>query len=140
MLENKENLPSIDFRMVTCRLLVELQQFKDAVRVLDTVVQDNDENPEAWYNLAFAYFNLKKYQNAEECCKNVRTMALKLKLQDVELQAGTEELWGAIRKALGKNPQRHESDDENMGEGNEDDEYATVSEEDISDDDAQMKD
>jgi hypothetical protein len=24
MLENKENLPSIDFRMVTCRLLVEL--------------------------------------------------------------------------------------------------------------------
>ena len=67
-------------------------------------------------------------------------MALKLKLQDAELQAGTEELWGAIRKALGKNPQKHESDDENMGDGNEDDEYATVSEEDISDDDAQMKD
>lgn len=74
------------------------------MRVLDTVVQDNDENPEAWYNLAFAYFNLKKYSNAEECCKNVRTMALKLKLDDPELKTGTEELWTAIRKALGKNP------------------------------------
>jgi hypothetical protein len=31
-------------------------------------------------------------------------MALKLKLQDTELQAGTEELWTAVRKALGKNP------------------------------------
>ena len=127
--------------MVTCRLLVELQQFKEAVKVLDTVVQDNDENPEAWYNLAFSYFNLKKYQNAQECCKNVKTVALKLKLQDPELQAGTEELWVAIRKALGKNPQKVDSDheDENMGD-EEDDEYATVSEEDISDDeDAQMK-
>lgn len=140
MLDNKENLPQIDFRMVTCRLLVELQQFKDAVKVLDTVVQDNDENPEAWYNLAFCYFNLKKYQNAQECCKNVRTMCVKLKLQDGELQSGTEELWGAIRKALGKNPQKQEAsdnEDENMGDGD-DDEYATVSEEDISDD--EMKD
>jgi predicted Zn-dependent protease len=65
MLKNKEEeLPTIEFRMVSCRLLVELQEFKDAVRVLDTVVQENDEMPEAWYLLAFAYFNLKKYQNA----------------------------------------------------------------------------
>jgi hypothetical protein len=39
MLKNKEEeLPTIEFRMVSCRLLVELQEFKDAVRVLDTVV------------------------------------------------------------------------------------------------------
>jgi hypothetical protein len=31
-------------------------------------------------------------------------MALKLKLEDAELKTGTEELWNAIRKALGKNP------------------------------------
>jgi predicted Zn-dependent protease len=59
--------------MVTCRLLVELTQFKDAVKVLDTVVEENDEMPEAWYLLAFAYFNLKKYLNAKECCRNVKT-------------------------------------------------------------------
>lgn len=78
--EEQPQLPTIEFRMVTCRLLVELQQFKDAVKVLDTIVSENDEMPEAWYLLAFAYFNLKKYQNAMECSKNVRTMLVKLKI------------------------------------------------------------
>ena len=78
--ESLQNLPTIEFRMVTCRLLVELLQFKDAIKVLDTVVSENDEIPEAWYLLAFSYFNLKKYQNAHECCKNVKTMMIKLKL------------------------------------------------------------
>ena len=59
--EDQPSLPSIEFRMVTSRLLVELQQFKDAVKVLDTIVSENDEMPEAWYLLAFSYFNLKKY-------------------------------------------------------------------------------
>ena len=59
-----QNLPTIEFRMVTCRLLV----------------SENDEMPEAWYLLAFSYFNLKKYQNAHECCKNVKTMMIKLKM------------------------------------------------------------
>jgi tetratricopeptide (TPR) repeat protein len=95
--------------MVTCRLLVELQVFKDAVKVLDTVVSENDENPEAWYLLAFSYFNLKKYQNAHECCKNVKTMVIKLKITaDDELRAGYEELWAAINKALGKDPKTAE--------------------------------
>lgn len=131
--------------MTTCRLLVELQSFKDSVKVLDTVVSENDEQPEAWYLLAFSYFNLKKYQNAQECCKNVKTMMIKLKMvNDVELKTGTEELWAAIRKALGKNPQKEDSDDEAQMEdgGNDDDDYATVSEEDISGDegeDAEMK-
>lgn len=31
-------MPSVDFRMVTCRLLVELLLFKQAIRVLDTVI------------------------------------------------------------------------------------------------------
>ncbi len=128
--------------MVTCRLLVELQVFKDAVKVLDTVVSENDENPEAWYLLAFSYFNLKKYQNAHECCKNVKTMVIKLKITaDEELKAGYDELWAAINKALGKDPNAAEQEDEQMGEGGDDEEYATVSEEDISgDEDEQMKD
>jgi predicted Zn-dependent protease len=74
--------------MVTCRLLVELQQLKNAIRILDTIVSENDEHPEAWYLLAFSYFNLKKYQNAHECCKNVRIMIAKLKITDSDLKAG----------------------------------------------------
>ena len=131
--------------MTSARLLVELQVFKDAIKILDTIVSENDENPEAWYLLAFSYFNLKKYQNAHECCKNVKTMVIKLKMaHDDELRAGYDELWAAILKALGKNPAEEADADEQMHDGgenaDEDEEYATVSEEDISDDDAEMKD
>jgi hypothetical protein len=66
--------------------------------------------------LAFSYFHLKKYQNGEECCRNSRTMMKKLKVDDKELEAGQEELWTAIRKALGKTvtnmAKKEESDDE----------------------------
>jgi predicted Zn-dependent protease len=131
--------------MVTCRLLVELQQFKDAIKVLDTIVSENDEMPEAWYLLAFSYFNLKKFQNAHECCKNVKTMIIKLKMtpeESQELRTGQEELLGAILKALGKSGAAHHSDDDMKdGAEGEDDGFETVSEEDISGDeeDAEMK-
>ena len=67
----------------------------------------------------------------------------KLKVDDKELEAGQEELWSAIRKALGKTvtnmAKKDESEDEQMGEDEEG--FETVSEEDISGDeeDAQMK-
>ena len=38
MMNDKNNLPSIEFRMITSRLLVELESFKDSIKVLDTVV------------------------------------------------------------------------------------------------------
>ena len=141
MMADQANLPPIEFRMTSSRLLVELCVFKDAVKILDTIVSENDENPEAWYLLAFSYFNLKKYQNAHECCKNVKTMVIKLKMaHDDELRAGYDELWTAILKALGKNPEEVEADEQMHDGAEEDEEYATVSEEDISDEDEEMKD
>jgi hypothetical protein len=71
-------------------------------------------------------------------------MVIKLKMvHDDELKAGYDELWTAILKALGKTPEQEAVDDEQMQDGgeDEDDDYATVSEEDISgDEDAEMKD
>lgn len=127
---------------------MELECFKDAIKVLDTIILDNDEMPEAWYLLAFSYFNLKKYLNAKECCKNVRTQMIKLKMDKdtepgtLELKAGWEEISKAIAKALGKKDL--DSDDEQMRGGaaaeEEDDGFETMSEEDISgDEDAQMQ-
>ena len=140
MLADPTNFPPIEFRMTSARLLVELLVFKEAVKILDTIVSENDENPEAWYLLAFSYFNLKKYQNAHECCKNVKTMVIKLKMaHDEELRTGYDELWAAILKALGKTPDEVDADEQMNDGGEEDEEYATVSEEDISDDDAEMK-
>lgn len=124
--------------MTICRILVNpLEQFKDAIKILDTIVSENDEIPEAWYLLAFSYFNLKKYLNANECCKNVKTIMAKLKMnEESELKEGQEELWKAIQKALGKQPGNN-SDDEMKGAAGaeeEDDGFETMSEEDISGD------
>ncbi len=79
---DSNEMPSVEFRMTSSRLLVELQMFKQAVKVLDSVIQENDENAEAWYLLAFSHFNLKKYKNAKECLKNVKTTMVKLKIED----------------------------------------------------------
>jgi hypothetical protein len=57
-------------------------------------------------------------------------MMKKLKVDDKELEAGQDELWKAIRKALGKTvtnmmAKKEESEDEQMGE--DDEGYETVS-------------
>lgn len=61
----EEHLPAIDFRMQTSRLLVELKKFKPAVQLLENIVSEDDEIIEAWYLLAYSFFNRKKWSNAE---------------------------------------------------------------------------
>lgn len=64
------HMPPIEFRMQTCRLLLELGSFKNCVRVLDTIIKEEDTKGEVWYLLAFSHYNLQKYQNASECIVN----------------------------------------------------------------------
>ena len=79
--------------MQTVRFLTELQLFKKSVKVLETIVAENDEIIESWYLLAFAIVKLKKYQTCTECCKNVRDLAEKHKVVDKELEAATLEIY-----------------------------------------------
>jgi hypothetical protein len=89
----EEHLPAIDFRMQTSRLLVELKKFKPAVQLLENIVSEDDEIIEAWYLLAYSFFNRKKWSNAEQCCLNVKSLAEKKKVIDPDLEAGTKEIW-----------------------------------------------
>ena len=77
--------------------MIELQLFKKAVKILETIVGENDEIIESWYLLAFALVKLKKYSTAEECCKNVRDLAEKNKVVNPELEAATLEIYQEIR-------------------------------------------
>lgn len=63
-------MPSIDFRLQTSRLFMEIQQFKKAVKPLDTIIKEDDNKGETWYLLAFCHYNLKNYQNTNECLIN----------------------------------------------------------------------
>ena len=98
--------PSLDFRMQTARFLTELAQWRDSVKVLETVVGDDDERIEALYLLAFAMFRLKKYATAEECCTSVKNLIIKLKVVDPDLEAGTREIYEELCKHKAKTQQK----------------------------------
>ena len=116
--------------MQTSRFLTELQCWKPSVQVLESVIADDDERVEAWYLLAFALFRLKKYATAEECCISVRNLMLKFKIADPELEGGTREIYEEIQKHKAKTDNAAAAED-----GNNDDEWATDSEEDVDADD-----
>ena len=100
---NKNNEPpSIEFRMQTSRFLTELAMWRESMKILEGVVGDDDECIEAWYLLAFALFRLKKYATAEECCTNVKNLAIKFKVVNPELEAGTREIYEELMKHKAK--------------------------------------
>lgn len=66
-------MPTIDFRMQTARLLVQLARFKQAITILEITIKEDDESIEAWYLLAFSLFKRQKWTSAKECCLNIHT-------------------------------------------------------------------
>ena len=94
-------MPSLEFRLQTCRFLVELLEFKTALGVLETVVQEDDSQIEAWYLLAFCNFKLKNWKSAKNCCKNVQELGIKFKVHDPDLEQATREIWNSIQPHLG---------------------------------------
>jgi hypothetical protein len=54
----QSEMPSIDFRMQTSRFLVDLKVFKPALKLLEAIVGEDDEQVEAWYLLAFCLHKL----------------------------------------------------------------------------------
>ena len=56
-------MPSIDFRMHTANQLMKLEEYKKSVKVLETVVAEEDEYAETWYLLAFNLRNTNQLKN-----------------------------------------------------------------------------
>ena len=107
--------------------------FKMSARVLETVIGEDDENVEAWYLLAFATCKLKKFTSAEECCKSVRDLMLKLKIADPELEQATMEIYDEVLKQ--KESAEKDGFEVVKGADGEDEDFETCSEESLSDDD-----
>lgn len=95
-------MPSIDFRMHTSKLLLDLQEFKKSVKILDTIIQEEDEFVETWYLLAFNLCKLKKYSNARECLNNLEMLIKKQKITDQEFIEGSIELKQTVDKEIAK--------------------------------------
>lgn len=114
--------------------MVELQDFKRAIKILDTIIAEEDETVETWYLLGFSHCKLKKYTNAKECVDNVKQLIKKQKITNDEFIIATEELVENIKNALGKDHKMESDNDEADG-------YETYSEEEVSsDEENKMKD
>ena len=55
------------------------------MKILETVVGDDDEYVEAWYLLAFVLHRRSKFTTCMECAKNVLTLMAKLKVVNPEM-------------------------------------------------------
>lgn len=70
-----QEMPSVQFRMQTSRQLVEMQMDKQALKILEGVISEDDEVVEAWYLLAFVLHRMAKFSTCLECANNVVTLA-----------------------------------------------------------------
>lgn len=75
---------------------------KQALKILEGIISEDDEVVEAWYLLAFVLHRMAKFSTCLECANNVVTLAQKLKIKDGDLLAGTEEIIKDCRKHLEK--------------------------------------
>ncbi|XP_067119358.1 uncharacterized protein [Centruroides vittatus] len=75
--DNEPFLVNYDFRINTCKILIELEMYDEASEILDGLIEENDSVPETWYLLG-----LLNYSRGEAYWGNARyyfKRALKLK-------------------------------------------------------------
>lgn len=98
----EEKVFNVDFCKQTGRLLMELSRYNDCASVLEKVVNSSEENVEAWYLLAYAYYSSAKYNAAGDCVKVLAQLFEKKELQDKEIQEATAELDQKLKELEGK--------------------------------------
>ena len=64
---------------------MQVEEFKKACKLLDILIEENDEKADVWYVLAFCLFKLERFEPAKECLKNAESLYKKFKLHDPEL-------------------------------------------------------
>ena len=94
-------MPSVDFRMHTANLLVKIGEYKKSVKILDSIIQEEDEHLEAWFLLANNLCYLKKYDSSKECLKNIDLLIKNLKITEPELMKAVEDIKRKVEKGIG---------------------------------------
>ena len=69
---------------------MELREFKKALRVIDTIIAESDEEADIWYLAAFCNFESGNIKSSRECLVQVATLLKKH--VDFELEAAAREL------------------------------------------------
>lgn len=92
-----DDYPSFEFRLVSSRLLVEMQQWEAAREVLETLTQEDDEILEIWYLLALTLHALNQIKDS----KRALGCAIDLAKREYDQSADLMEAINELRSVLG---------------------------------------
>lgn len=81
---DENELPTLEFRIFSGKLLIEVGEFESAADVLEGVMLEDDENAELWFLVGQCYLELKDESTALEYFEKCKEMLLQLKKQDEE--------------------------------------------------------
>lgn len=97
-------LPSYEFRFECAKLLLELDDStEDAIEVLESLVAEDDMDPNAWHMLGLAYYSGGHLAEAEEALERGEALLGKLGVPaDHELRGHYEDLKDAVQDAKAK--------------------------------------
>eukprot|EP00854_Cymbomonas_tetramitiformis_P004181 gene4181-5159_t len=119
-------LPSYEFRCETVKLLLDLDDTTEvALSVLDSMLMEDDSNPDVWYLNALAHHGACHFDEAKECIESGLKVVAGLSLVDPELAgaktAEFQELCSAVEESKLKmeeedEEEEEEDEDEDMGE------------------------
>mmetsp|Transcript_1012 Transcript_1012/g.1076 ORF Transcript_1012/g.1076 Transcript_1012/m.1076 type:complete len:142 (+) Transcript_1012:1-426(+) len=104
-------LPPLETRRVIARLLIEAEEWHNALDVLNSILADNEEDAEIWYLTAFCQFSSKNRKETQEALTTMAKVMEKHKIDDPEIAAAAKELEGKLEN-LGEEDEEMEGSDD----------------------------
>ena len=113
---DEENFPPYIFRMNTAKLLIELNEHKEATSILERLTFEDSEMPEPWYLLSLCYYD--DLEACKECLEKASDLFGKANYDDApDLKKQIDEALEKVNQALSKSENVAEASDNGEEEG-----------------------
>jgi len=91
------DLPSVEVRLSLCRTLIDIEETRDAVSILEALVEEDDEDIRVWYLLGCAHFVASDLDAAQDALQIANEVLVSgswgpewaAKVEDLEKQVET---------------------------------------------------
>ncbi|KAJ0405842.1 hypothetical protein ATCC90586_001705 [Pythium insidiosum] len=122
---DENSTPSLEFRIFTGKLLIEVEKYEEACDVLEGVMQEDDENAELWFLVGTCYRAMDDLSLSLEFFQKCEEMLQKLKKElrdefhlDAQLESVTETI-AELQQTIASRPDDEDDDDDEGEEENE---------------------
>ena len=104
---NDIDRPSYDHRLACAKMFVELEAYEIGAEVLETLLEDNDEDAEIWYLTAYCYAHTDVH-SAPEYLEQASALLSKAKIMEPLILKQISDLEQKIQQTLATMPPREE--------------------------------